>query len=121
MNEIIVGIDTGTTTAIAILDLKGRILFLKSKREYKISEIVEDILRFGKPILICTDKEKVPKKVKKIASLFSCKIFHPTKNPSRIQKYRITKNFEYRNYHERDAIFSAIKGFKSLRIYEDIL
>jgi predicted RNase H-like nuclease (RuvC/YqgF family) len=120
MNEIIVGIDVGTTTAIAILDLKGKILFLKSKKEYKISEIVEDILRFGKPILICTDREKIPKKVKRIASLFSCKVFHPTKNPSQIQKYRITKNFEYKNYHERDAIFSAIKGFKKLRIHESI-
>ena len=117
MNEIIIGIDVGTTTAIAIFNLEGNLLFLNSKKEYKTSEIIRDIIKFGRPILICTDKNKIPKKVKKIASIFSCKIFYPSKNPSQIQKYRLTKNFEYKNYHERDAIFSALKGLKKIRIY----
>jgi predicted RNase H-like nuclease (RuvC/YqgF family) len=115
MNELIVGIDFGSTTAIAIFNVEGKLLFLKSKKEYKISEIIEDIIKFGKPILICTDKQKIPKKVKKLASTFSCKIFHPKTNPSMLQKIKITKDFEYKNYHERDALFSAIKGLKRIR------
>ncbi|MEM0480862.1 MAG: DUF460 domain-containing protein [Candidatus Aenigmatarchaeota archaeon] len=115
MNEIVVGIDIGATSAIAIFDRNENLLFLKSKKEYSLSEIIKDIISFGKPILICTDKVKIPFKIKKIASSFSCKIFHPIKEPKEKSKIRLTKNFNYKNVHERDAIYSALKGLKSIK------
>ncbi|MFH7903533.1 MAG: DUF460 domain-containing protein [Candidatus Aenigmatarchaeota archaeon] len=114
-NEFVVGIDIGTTSAICILDKNFNVLFLKSKREYSKSEIIDDILKFGKPLLICCDKKKIPKKIKSIAISLGVKVFHPLKDESEKKKIKLTKNYEYKNWHERDAIFSAIIGMKRIR------
>jgi len=114
-NEIVVGIDVGLTSAVCIVDKNLNVLFLKSKREYKKSEMIDDILKFGKPLLICCDVPKVPKKILKIAKSLGSKIFHPTKVISEEKKKRLTYGYEYKNWHERDALFAAIVGMKSIR------
>ncbi|MEM5828262.1 MAG: DUF460 domain-containing protein [Candidatus Aenigmatarchaeota archaeon] len=114
-NEIVVGIDIGTTSAICVLDKNFKVLFLKSKKEYSKSEMIDDILKFGKPLLICCDKKKVPKKIKSIAISLGVKVFHPLKDESEKKKIRLTKGYDYKNWHERDAIFSAIIGMKRIR------
>ncbi|MEM5882268.1 MAG: DUF460 domain-containing protein [Candidatus Aenigmatarchaeota archaeon] len=114
-NEIVVGIDVGTTSAICILDKNLNILFLKSKKEYKTSEIIDDIIKFGKPLLISCDVAKIPKKVLKIAKSLGIKVFHPKEDVKEEKKMKLTKKYFYKNWHERDAIFSAIIAAKFLR------
>lgn len=114
-SEIVVGIDVGTTSAICILDKHLNILFLKSKKDYKVSEMIDDIIKFSKPLLISCDTKKIPKKVMKIAKAFGVKVFHPNSDASERKKRRFTYGYSYSNWHERDAIFSAIIGMKYLR------
>lgn len=114
-NEIVVGIDIGTTSAICILDKNLNVLFLKSKKEYKISEMIDDIIKFGKPLLISCDVAKVPKKIIKISKSLGVKVFHPKENVRESKKQKLTSNYSYNNWHERDAIFSAIVAMKFLR------
>jgi len=113
--EFVVGIDIGLTSAICLLDKNLNVIFLKSKREYKKSEIIDDILKFGKPLLICCDVPKIPKGILKIAKSLGVKVFHPKYFVDEDKKRRITSKYNYNNVHERDALFSAIIGMKSIR------
>ncbi|MFQ6020680.1 MAG: DUF460 domain-containing protein [Candidatus Aenigmatarchaeota archaeon] len=107
MESLIVGVDIGTTSAIAIFDLNRNLLYLKSKRNFSMREIVNNILEFGKPLIIATDKKKVPPKINKLAASFNCKISSPDHNLTVEEKNRII-NISIENTHERDALACAM-------------
>ena len=77
LKPLIVGLDIGTTTGLSIHDLKKNLLYLKSKKHFSTSHIIKQITIFGRPIIIATDKQKVPNKIRKIASSFNAKIYKP--------------------------------------------
>ncbi|HZD43509.1 MAG TPA: DUF460 domain-containing protein, partial [Methanomicrobiales archaeon] len=52
---IIVGIDPGTTTAIAALDLDGNLMDLSSSRQMTMSDIIEHLYHIGKPLVVASD------------------------------------------------------------------
>ena len=111
---LIVGYDPGTTAAIAIIDTKGEIVLIKSKRVFKKNEILETITETGKPLIIATDRYPLPKSVKKISSALGCKYYHPPKSLSNKEKIELVKNHteQFNNDHESDALASAFKAFK---------
>lgn len=90
---IIVGFDPGLTVGLAILDLNGNLLFLKSFKEISKSEIITTIMEFGKTILIATDVENPPKAVKKLASSLNAKIFSPKNDISVSYKNEVVNDF----------------------------
>ena len=112
---IIVGFDPGTTAAIAILDTKGEILFLKSKRSFKKGEIIDAITTIGKPLIIAGDRYPLPKSVEKLASTLGCRYYHPRKSLSNKDKVKLVEEFKERieDDHERDALASALEAFKA--------
>lgn len=126
---VIVGIDPGTTTGIAILDLwNGKILHLKSKREYSTSQIVSSITDFGRAIIVSSDVRPAPYLVKKISRIFGAKLVSPTqKQPSRSEKREISQKYLEKNdisisssdNHSRDALFAAIKAFTKYSVLID--
>lgn len=118
---IIVGYDPGTTAALAILDTKSQILFLKSKRGFKKGEIIDAITRIGKPLMIAGDRRPLPKSVEKLASSLGCRAFHPAETLSISEKEKLVHEFgkKVENNHEKDALASAIKAFKAhSRLFE---
>ena len=118
---IIVGIDPGTTKGYAVLDLKGNILEVKSSKKLTIDEIINNIFRFGKPILIGTDVTKTPGFVENVAGSFGVKISKPKFNLTGKHKIKLVKkflkhkDFEISNKHENDALISAILAYKSIK------
>jgi predicted RNase H-like nuclease (RuvC/YqgF family) len=92
----IVGIDPGTTTAFAVLDLKGKLINIASSRSWGFSELVGLLIELGHPIIIATDK-------------------NPTSSLSVEQKLRDTKSYSYANEHERDALAAAIDAVRSVK------
>jgi hypothetical protein len=112
---IIVGYDPGTTAALAILDSRGRVLFLKSKRGFKKGEILSIITHTGKPLIVAGDRSPLPKSVEKLASTLGCKPFHPKNSLTNVEKERIIREFakEVKDDHEKDALASALHAFKS--------
>ena len=112
---IIVGFDPGTTAALAILDIKGEILLLKSKRSFKRSEIIDAITRIGKPLIIAGDRYPLPKSVEKLASTLGCRYYHPRKSLSSVDKVKLVEDFKEKieDDHERDALASALVAFKA--------
>jgi len=112
---IIVGFDPGTTAALAILDTKGKILFLKSKRGFKKGEIIDAITRIGKPLIVAGDRYPLPKSVEKLASTLGCRYYHPRKSLSNVDKTKLVDEFKEKieDDHERDALASALEAFKA--------
>jgi len=113
VKPIIVGYDPGTTAAIAILDTKGQILLLKSKRGFKQSEIIDLIMGIGKPLMIAGDRHPLPKSVEKLASSLGCKAYRPMKTLSVSEKEKLVNEFagKIKDEHVKDALASAIKVF----------
>ena len=114
---IVVGVDPGTTVGIAVLDTKGNLLLVASRKGARRNEVVNLISGFGKPLVVSTDRNPPPKYVEKLSSNFGAKIFFPEHHITMIEKRRLTKEFseEIKNSHQLDALAAAVKAWKNYR------
>lgn len=110
--NLIVGIDPGTTTGLAVIDLKGRIILTESKKEFKTSEIKEKISGIGNPLFVATDKSSASASVKKLASSFNCNLFEPDHDLKVFEKKELLGSESLLNVHEKDALASAFFAYK---------
>ncbi len=115
MKPLIVGLDPGSTSAVAAVDLKGELELLESGKNFPPSEIIQRIIRIGKPVVVTSDKGKTPSKVKKISSSTGAKLFEPESDLSSERKKDLGKGA---NSHEIDAVASAVNAQKKL--YQEI-
>ncbi len=123
LRPVIVGLDPGMCTGIAIMDLNGTPLFLHSSKNIDRSDIINMIRSVGNPILIATDVASPPEAVKKLAATLHVNVYTPSHDLSNDEKnlliYSIKKNFpwiEIDDTHERDALAAAYKAYLS---YQD--
>ncbi|ABS56834.1 Protein of unknown function DUF460 [Methanoregula boonei 6A8] len=105
---MIVGIDPGTTTAIAALDLDGNLLHLESSRQMNMSGVIEALYRAGKPLVIASDVQEMPHTVEKIRRAFSAVAYTPNQDTPVETKLALTAGYPYSNVHERDALSAAL-------------
>jgi len=112
---LIVGIDPGTTTAAAALDLDGNLLHIASSRQMTMSDVIESLYKVGKPLVIATDVQEMPYSVEKIRRAFSAIAFVPKQDVSVDTKVEMTSPFEYANDHERDALSAALDAYRHYR------
>jgi predicted RNase H-like nuclease (RuvC/YqgF family) len=112
---LIVGLDPGTTTAAAALDLDGNLLHLVSSRQMTMSDVIESLYKVGKPLVIATDVQEMPYSVEKIRRAFSAIAFVPKQDVSVDAKVEMTAPFEYANDHERDALSAALDAYRHYR------
>ena len=56
----IIGLDPGTTSAYAILNLKGELIKTNSGKEFSLSEMIKEIMDECTPLIVSTDKAKIP-------------------------------------------------------------
>ena len=110
MHPLIIGLDPGTTTAYAILDSNREIIKVASRRNIKLSSIIRDIIKYGRPLLVGTDKEKVPRLVKKFSLATGAKIVSPPEDRS-VREKRNSMNLKTKNEHEFDALVSAFYAY----------
>ena len=112
---LIVGIDPGTTTAVAALDLDGNLLHLASSRQMNMGDVVESLYRVGKPLIIASDVQEMPYSVEKIRRAFSAVAYTPKQDVSVETKVDLTSSFQYSNDHERDALSAALDAYRQYR------
>ncbi len=116
---IIVGIDPGMETGIAIIDLSLQNVFLTSSKELDRMEIINLIYNIGVPSLIATDKNPPPDSVKKLASTIGVPLYIPAHSLSVEEKERLVEiiknrlDIHIRTVHERDALAAALKAYKT--------
>ncbi|MCS7143986.1 MAG: DUF460 domain-containing protein [Archaeoglobaceae archaeon] len=112
---LIAGIDPGTTTAVAIMDLAGNLISIRSKKDWNTSEVIEFITEHGKPVIVATDKKNPPEFVSKIKASFNAVLYSPKEDLNVDKKRELTSNYKILNDHERDALAAAIDA---LNYYE---
>ncbi|MFN3384522.1 MAG: DUF460 domain-containing protein [Archaeoglobaceae archaeon] len=110
---LIAGIDPGTTTAVALIDLSGNLISIKSKKDWSLADVIEFINSNGKPVIIATDKKNPPDFVNKIRASFNAILYSPKEDLSLEKKRELTSKFNFLNDHERDALASAIDALKN--------
>ena len=130
MRSLIVGIDPGINTGVAILDLHGRLIHLSSRRDENKTKLARDILDHGSPMMIAMDVHPAPHTVRKIASSLGAAMWVPARSMMVSEKNKLIKLFkkEYKeasaggraelklgDKHERDALAAALRAFKSQR------
>lgn len=109
---IIVGIDPGTTTAIAVLTLDGELRMLHSSRIISIPEVIELIAQEGRPLVIASDVFPAPNAVEKIRRAFNAVSSSPFDVLLAQEKIEFASPYAYSNNHERDAIAAAVSFYR---------
>lgn len=111
--NLIVGIDPGTTAGVALINLSGKLIDVKSGKNLGKRELTEYIISRGSPVLISTDKKTIPSSVEKIANSFDSRIFSPEKDLTQEEKNQLVEEYEVDDSHQVDALASAIYAFNS--------
>ena len=110
-DRVIVGIDPGTTTAVAVVGLEGAVLDVMSTRTADTAAVIEWIIERGRPIIVAADVTPMPETVEKIRRSFDAAGWVPPRDlPVDVKKHR-TREVGYDNDHERDAIAAAFGAF----------
>jgi hypothetical protein len=110
-----VGIDPGTTTGLAALNLRGELVDLISARTMSSSDVIEWIAARGRPLIVATDVSPAPGAVEKIKRAFNAVLYSPGEDLAAEDKIMLARPFDYRNDHERDALAAAMSAFKKYR------
>jgi len=110
-DHVIVGIDPGTTTAVALTDLDGSVLDVWSSRTADTAEVIEWIVEHGRPVVVAADVEPKPETVEKIRRSFDAAGWIPERDLSVDRKLHRTREEAYDNDHERDAMAAALFAY----------
>ncbi|MGM0388395.1 MAG: DUF460 domain-containing protein [Natrinema limicola] len=107
-DHVIVGIDPGTTTAVAIVSLEGEVLDVWSSRTSDTAEVIEWIVERGRPIIVAADVTPIPETVEKFRRSFDAAAWTPTRDLPIDEKQHRTREHHYENDHQRDAMAAAL-------------
>jgi len=108
MQPLIVGIDPGTTTAYAIIDINGEIIKVSSSKFWDFSDLLLEIIKYGKPLIVGTDKKISPNLIRKFSMKTGAKIISPEKDLTNYEKIKTG------NDHESDALASSFFAYEKL-------
>ncbi|MDY6865073.1 MAG: DUF460 domain-containing protein [Halobacteriota archaeon] len=112
---VIVGLDPGTTTAVAILGLNGELFELFSSRTTSILDIIGLIASFGHPLIVASDVTPTPSAVERVKRAFDAHLYKIDTSLSVDEKTRLARPLGYDNEHERDALAAALEAFKGYK------
>jgi len=119
--NLIVGVDPGTTVAYAVLDVQGNIHALRSSKQYDLGKLIRELLDYGTPLIIASDKKTTPFFVQQVATKFGAKVFFQKEDLLKQQKLIMTRTQKLHNDHERDALAAAMTAFAAYRnVFEKI-
>ncbi|WP_455277810.1 DUF460 domain-containing protein [[Eubacterium] cellulosolvens] len=119
--NLIVGIDPGITCGLAILDLDANPIVLKSEKAISVSDIINQIMDIGKPIIVAADVTPTPDYIKKVASKFNSTIFVPKvlmkgeKKRELVNKFLHQHELFIKDIHVIDALAAALKAYNNYK------
>ena len=111
---LIVGVDPGTSTGIAAIDLSGRLVFVMSRRGLDRQEAIELVSRYGVPLVVASDVKPAPEYVKKLAAALGAALYEPPEPLSVEEKRELAQRYAEGiklDPHERDALAAAVKAY----------
>ncbi|AGB39652.1 DUF460 domain-containing protein [Natronococcus occultus] len=107
-DHVVVGIDPGTTTAVAIVGLEGEVLDVWSSRTSDTADVVEWIVERGRPIVVAADVTPMPETVEKFRRSFDAAGWIPDSDLPVDEKQHRTRDNSYDDDHQRDAMAAAL-------------
>jgi predicted RNase H-like nuclease (RuvC/YqgF family) len=110
-DHVIVGVDPGTTTAVAIVGLDGELLDVLSTRTADTAAVTEWIVERGRPVVVAADVTPMPETVEKLRRSFDAAGWAPERDLPVDTKQHRTREEGYDNDHERDAMAAALFAF----------
>ncbi|RJX43276.1 DUF460 domain-containing protein [Halonotius aquaticus] len=110
-DRVIVGIDPGTTTAAAVVSLDGRVLARFSSRTADTAEVTEWLIEQGRPLIVAADVTPIPQTVEAFRRSFEATAWTPESDLPVDEKLHRTRDHEYDNDHERDAMAAALYAY----------
>jgi len=112
---IIVGIDPGTNVGYAILDLNGNLIKVESAKELDLGSLISKIIYYGKVLVVGTDKQRTPSFVNDFAVKTGGIVISPKEDIKVEEKEQLTKEFEFKGDHQKDALASSILAYKKIK------
>lgn len=115
---VIVGVDPGIETGLAIVDLDLNPLLVLSSKNLDREEILQIVRKYGIPIIVSTDKNPPPEIIEKLAASLNAVLYYPSKTLSTAEKdflvyeYVEVHKLSLKTTHERDALASCLKAYK---------
>ncbi|MFB6177931.1 MAG: DUF460 domain-containing protein [Halobaculum sp.] len=110
-DHVVVGIDPGTTTAAAVLDLDGNVLDVYSTRTDDTAAVIEWLVERGRPAIVAADVTPMPETVEQFRRSFDAAGWTPESDLPVDEKLHRTRELNYDNDHERDALAAALYAF----------
>jgi predicted RNase H-like nuclease (RuvC/YqgF family) len=110
-DHVVVGVDPGTTTAVAIVGLDGEVLDVYSSRTDDTAATTEWIIERGRPVVVAADVTPMPNTVEKLRRSFSAAGWEPDRDLPVDEKKHRTREESYDNDHERDAMAAALYAY----------
>ncbi|WP_226482100.1 DUF460 domain-containing protein [Natrinema amylolyticum] len=107
-DHVLVGIDPGTTTAVAIVGLEGEVLDVWSSRTSDTADVIEWIVERGRPIVVAADVTPMPETVEKFRRSFDAAGWTPESDLPVDEKQHRTRDHPYDDDHQRDAMAAAL-------------
>ncbi len=118
---LILGIDPGIYTGIALIDLTGKPIYTYSSKNLDRGDIINIASNMGKIVAVATDVAHPPELVKKTASSLNADLYVPPHDISNDEKRMILNMLkekfqflEVDDTHERDALVAAYKAYLSI-------
>jgi len=109
---VAVGIDPGTTLGYAVVGLEGDVVMVGSARGAGLQQLIEAVTYYGKPVIVGTDKAKLPELVYQFSAKTGARIVAPETDLLVAEKKELIKGIEAQNSHENDALSSALFALK---------
>ena len=110
-DHVIVGMDPGTTTAVAVVGLDGSVLDVFSTRTADTAAVIEWVIERGRPIVVAADVTPMPETVEGVRRSFEAAGWEPDSDLPVDEKKHRTREEPWDNDHERDALAAALEAF----------
>ena len=110
-DHVLVGVDPGTTTAVAIVSLDGEALDVWSSRTSDSADVVEWIVERGRPVIVAADVTPMPETVEKFRRSFDAAGWTPDRDLAVDVKQHRTREHAYDDDHQRDALAAALAAY----------
>ncbi|MEJ5293313.1 MAG: DUF460 domain-containing protein [Candidatus Methanosuratincola sp.] len=118
---LIVGVDPGMVTGVAVMDLNGRVLSLMSGRGMTRGQIARSLASLGRALVFASDVSPPPDMVTKLAAMHNAMVFYPERPMRTYEKSEIAgaisdeQGVAVEDAHQRDSLAAAFKAYSSFR------
>ena len=108
---LIAGVDPGTTTGLAVLDLDGAVVETISSKDLSLDKVIDFLITHGRVSLVAVDVSKTPGFVGKLSAQIGSIIYSPPESLSVREKIMLTREYTTSDAHQRDALAAALNAF----------